>query len=97
MLQQKISQAATKTRGDKQTNKQNPSDTLCGLHWGFVAARGLFIELLQTGATLCFNAQASHSGAQDLDGRAPVAAAGWLGNCSLRALERRLSSCDTRA
>ena len=55
------------------------------------------------GATLLCGVQASHCsgfsccGARALGVRASVVVASGLNSCGLRALERRLSSCGTRA
>ena len=73
------------------------------LHWVFVAARGLSLQLWQVGAALYCGAQPSHCdgfsccGAWALGARASVVVACGLSSCGSRALERRLSSCGTRA
>ena len=62
-----------------------------------------FLQLQQTGATLRCGARASHCsgssccGARALGTWASVVVALGLSSCGSRALERRLSSCGTRA
>ena len=62
-----------------------------------------FLQLRRAGATLCCSAQASHCGgfsccrARALGVRTSVVVAHGLSSCGSRALERRLSSCGTRA
>ena len=73
-----------------------------GLHWVFVSARA-FLWLRRAGATLGCSVRASHcSGFSCCRARAvgvwaSVAVAHGLSSCSSQALERRLSSCGTRA
>ena len=62
-----------------------------------------FLQLQRAGATLYCGARASHCGgffccgARALGAQASIVAACRLSSCGSLALERRLSSCDTRA
>ena len=70
--------------------------------WVFVAVHGLSLVLV-SGSTLRCGLRASHCsgfsccGARALGVRASVVVAHGLSSCGSRALERRLSSCGTRA
>ena len=73
------------------------------LHWVFVAAHGLSLQLRRAGDTLCCGVWASHCGgfsccrARALGMRASVVAACELSSCGSWALEHRLSSCGAWA
>ena len=72
------------------------------LRWVFVAAHGLSLVAASGGYSslrcTCFSLCGfSCRGAQALGARASVVVARGLTSCDLRALERRLSSCGTRA
>ena len=62
-----------------------------------------FLQLRRAGATLCCDVRPSHCGgfsccgAQALGARASGVVAHGLSSCGSQALERRLSSCGTRA
>ena len=72
------------------------------LRWVFVDGSGLSL-VAASGATLPCGARASHCGgfscceAQALGARASVVVPFGLSSCGSQALERRLSSCGSRA
>ena len=64
------------------------------LSWVFVAARGLSL-VAHSGATLRYSARASHCGGFSLWSTGSRRAG--FSSCGMQALERRYSSCGTRA
>ena len=73
------------------------------LRWVFVAARRFSLVAARAGATLRCGVRASHCGgfsccrAWALGARTSVVVARGLSSCGSWALERKLSSCGTRA